>query len=43
MTERRLPPGNRAPVRLLAGLEALDAPAKKLGKLGRSVIKPGRV
>ena len=43
MTERRLPPGNRAPVRLLAGLEALDAPAKKLGKLARTVIKPGPV
>ena len=43
MTERRLPPGNRAPVRKLAGVEALDAPAKKLGKLARSVIKPGPV
>src|SRR5918992_2637980 len=43
MTERLLPPGNRAPVRKLAGLEALDAPAKKLGKKARSVIKPGPV
>jgi nitrite reductase/ring-hydroxylating ferredoxin subunit len=41
MTERLLPPGNRAPVRILAGLDALDAPAKKLGKLARGVIKPG--
>ena len=41
MTERRLPPGNRAPVRVLAGLEALDGPAKQLGKLARGVFKPG--
>jgi nitrite reductase/ring-hydroxylating ferredoxin subunit/uncharacterized membrane protein len=31
------------PARLLATLEALDAPAKKLGKTVRSVIKPGPV
>jgi nitrite reductase/ring-hydroxylating ferredoxin subunit/uncharacterized membrane protein len=37
----RLPPGNLAPVRLLAGLEALDAPARKLGKAARNVIRPG--
>jgi nitrite reductase/ring-hydroxylating ferredoxin subunit len=43
MTERLLPPGNRAPIRLLAGLEALDAPAKTLGKKARDVIKPGPV
>lgn len=43
MTERRLPAGNRAPVRLIAGLEALDGPAKKLGKAVRGVIKPGPV
>jgi nitrite reductase/ring-hydroxylating ferredoxin subunit/uncharacterized membrane protein len=43
MTERVLPPGNRAPVRILAGVEALDAPAKKIGKAVRSVIKPGPV
>jgi nitrite reductase/ring-hydroxylating ferredoxin subunit len=43
MTERRLPPGNRAPVRLLAGLEVLDAPAKRLGKVARTIIKPGPV
>ena len=41
MTERLLPPGNRAPVRVLAGLEALDAPAKKIGKVVRGLIKPG--
>jgi len=43
MTERLLPPGNRAPVRILAGLEALDPPAKKIGKAVRSIIKPGPV
>jgi nitrite reductase/ring-hydroxylating ferredoxin subunit len=43
MTERRLPPGNRAPVRVLAGLEALDAPAKRIGKAVRSIVKPGPV
>lgn len=43
MTERLLPPGNRAPVRFLAGLEALDGPAKKIGKAVRSVVKPGPV
>jgi nitrite reductase/ring-hydroxylating ferredoxin subunit len=43
MTERLLPPGNRAPVRAIAGLEALDAPAKALGKFLRSVIRPGPV
>jgi nitrite reductase/ring-hydroxylating ferredoxin subunit len=43
MTERRLPPGNRAPVRALASLEALDPPAKALGKLLRGIIKPGPV
>jgi nitrite reductase/ring-hydroxylating ferredoxin subunit len=43
MTPRVLPPGNRAPVRILAGLEALDAPAKKIGKAVRSVVKPGPV
>jgi nitrite reductase/ring-hydroxylating ferredoxin subunit/uncharacterized membrane protein len=29
------------PARLIAQLEALDAPAKKLGKTARNVIKPG--
>jgi nitrite reductase/ring-hydroxylating ferredoxin subunit len=43
MTKRLLPPGNRAPVRLLAGLETLDGPAKTLGKKARSIIKPGPV
>jgi nitrite reductase/ring-hydroxylating ferredoxin subunit len=43
MTDRRLPPGNRAPVRMLAGLDALDAPAKRIGKAVRSVIRPGPV
>jgi nitrite reductase/ring-hydroxylating ferredoxin subunit len=41
MTEQRVPPGNRAPVRLLAGLEALDAPAKRIGKAVRSLVRPG--
>jgi len=39
----RLPPGNRAPVRFLAGLDVLDAPAKKLGKAVRDLIKRGPV
>jgi nitrite reductase/ring-hydroxylating ferredoxin subunit len=43
MTERLLPPGNRAPVRFLAGLEALDPPAKKIGKAVRTIVKPGPV
>jgi nitrite reductase/ring-hydroxylating ferredoxin subunit len=43
MTERRLPPGNRAPVRVLAGLEPLDGPAKKLGKAVRGLVRPGPV
>jgi nitrite reductase/ring-hydroxylating ferredoxin subunit len=43
MTERLLPPGNRAPVRLIASLGALDAPAKTIGKAVRSLIKPGPV
>jgi nitrite reductase/ring-hydroxylating ferredoxin subunit/uncharacterized membrane protein len=41
MTERLLPPGNRAPIRLLAGLEALDPPAKMIGKTVRSIVRPG--
>jgi nitrite reductase/ring-hydroxylating ferredoxin subunit/uncharacterized membrane protein len=43
MTERLLPPGNRAPVRVLAQLDVLDAPAQKIGKTVRAVIKPGPV
>ena len=39
----RLPPGNRAPVRLIAGLSALDAPAKKLGKFVRDTVARGPV
>jgi nitrite reductase/ring-hydroxylating ferredoxin subunit len=41
MTTRRLPPGNRAPVRAIASLEALDAPAKQLGKAARGLIRTG--
>jgi nitrite reductase/ring-hydroxylating ferredoxin subunit len=40
MTHRLLPPGNRAPVRVLAGLEALDPPAKKIAKKVRDLTKP---
>jgi nitrite reductase/ring-hydroxylating ferredoxin subunit len=43
MTDRILPPGNRALVRALARLEALDPPAKAIGKTVRNVIKPGPV
>ena len=43
MTERLLPPGNRAPVRAIAGLDALDPPAKKLGKAIRGLIPQGPV
>jgi nitrite reductase/ring-hydroxylating ferredoxin subunit/uncharacterized membrane protein len=43
MTEHRLPPGNRAPVRAIAGVEALDGPARKLGKAVRGLIRPGPV
>ena len=43
MAERRLPPGNRAPVRALAALEALDPPAKAIGKAVRRIIRPGPV
>jgi len=41
MADPILPPGNRGPVRLLAGLEALDAPAQKIGAAVRKIIKPG--
>jgi nitrite reductase/ring-hydroxylating ferredoxin subunit/uncharacterized membrane protein len=40
MLHRLLPPGNRAPVRALAGLDALDPIGKKLGKLARDAFKP---
>jgi nitrite reductase/ring-hydroxylating ferredoxin subunit/uncharacterized membrane protein len=41
MADHILPPGNRGPVRFLAGLEALDAPARKLGATARKIFKPG--
>ena len=43
MPERLLPPGNRALVRKLASLDALDAPAKAIAAQARKVIKPGPV
>jgi nitrite reductase/ring-hydroxylating ferredoxin subunit len=43
MPARLLPPGNRAPVRKLAALEALDPPAKAIGKKVRRILKPGPV
>ena len=43
MPERLIPPGNRAPVRTLAGLDALDPPAKAIGKKVRQILKPGPV
>ena len=43
MPERLLPPGNRAPVRTLASLDALDPPAKAIGKKVRQILKPGPV
>lgn len=39
----QLPRGNRAPVRAIAALTLLDAPASKLGKAVRAVIRPGPV
>jgi nitrite reductase/ring-hydroxylating ferredoxin subunit/uncharacterized membrane protein len=43
MPERLLPPGNHAPVRKLATLEALDAPAKAVAEQVRKIIRPGPV
>jgi nitrite reductase/ring-hydroxylating ferredoxin subunit/uncharacterized membrane protein len=43
MLHRLLPPGNRAPVRAIAGLDALDPVGKALGKAVRSVVKPRSV
>jgi nitrite reductase/ring-hydroxylating ferredoxin subunit/uncharacterized membrane protein len=43
MPERLLPPGNRALVRKLASLDALDPPAKAIAKQVRKIIKPGPV
>jgi nitrite reductase/ring-hydroxylating ferredoxin subunit/uncharacterized membrane protein len=40
MLHRLLPPGNRAPVRTIAGIQALDPVGKALGNAVRSVIKP---
>jgi nitrite reductase/ring-hydroxylating ferredoxin subunit/uncharacterized membrane protein len=40
MLHRLLPPGNRAPVRTLAALDALDPVGKKLGELVRAATKP---
>jgi nitrite reductase/ring-hydroxylating ferredoxin subunit/uncharacterized membrane protein len=43
MLHRLLPPGNRAPVRALAGLAQLDPIGKTLGKLARDATKPRRL
>ena len=43
MLHRLLPPGNRMPMRTLAGLDALDPLAKTLGKLVRDATKPRRL
>jgi nitrite reductase/ring-hydroxylating ferredoxin subunit len=43
MLHRLLPPGNRAPVRAIAGLTALDPVGKALGKAARDVFKPKRL
>jgi nitrite reductase/ring-hydroxylating ferredoxin subunit/uncharacterized membrane protein len=40
MLHRLLPPGNRAPVRTIAAIGALDPVGKALGKAVRSVVKP---
>jgi nitrite reductase/ring-hydroxylating ferredoxin subunit/uncharacterized membrane protein len=40
MLHRLLPPGNRAPVRTIASIDALDPVGKALGKAVRSVVKP---
>ncbi len=40
MLHRLVPPGNHAPVRKIAQLETLDAPASKIGKVVRDVFKP---
>jgi nitrite reductase/ring-hydroxylating ferredoxin subunit/uncharacterized membrane protein len=40
MLHRLLPPGNRAPVRAVAKLDALDPLGKALGKAVRSAVKP---
>jgi nitrite reductase/ring-hydroxylating ferredoxin subunit/uncharacterized membrane protein len=43
MLHRLLPPGNRAPVRTIVAIEALDPIGKALGKAVRSVVKPRAV
>jgi nitrite reductase/ring-hydroxylating ferredoxin subunit/uncharacterized membrane protein len=43
MLHRLLPPGNRAPVRTIAALTALDPVGKALGKAARDVFKPKRL
>jgi nitrite reductase/ring-hydroxylating ferredoxin subunit/uncharacterized membrane protein len=43
MLHRLLPPGNRAPVRAIAGLDALDPLGHALGKGARTVFKPRRL
>jgi len=43
MLHRLLPPGNRAPVRAIAGLSALDPVGKALGKVARDVFQPKRL
>jgi nitrite reductase/ring-hydroxylating ferredoxin subunit/uncharacterized membrane protein len=43
MLHRLLPPGNRAPVRALAGLDALDPLGHALGKAARTIFKPRRL
>ncbi|MGH2949567.1 MAG: Rieske 2Fe-2S domain-containing protein [Solirubrobacteraceae bacterium] len=43
MTDRMTPPRAHAAVQALADVEALDAPAKKLGKTVRDLIGPGKL
>src|SRR5215217_5919255 len=43
MLHRLLPPGNRAPVRTIAGLAQLDPIGKTLGKLARDATKPRKL
>jgi nitrite reductase/ring-hydroxylating ferredoxin subunit len=43
MLHRLLPPGNRAPVRTIAALDALDPVGKALGSAARAIFKPRRV
>jgi nitrite reductase/ring-hydroxylating ferredoxin subunit/uncharacterized membrane protein len=43
MLHQLLPPGNRAPVRAIAGLDALDPVGKALGSAARTLFKPRRL